>query len=303
MKQKFFIINNKKVPFIHGGSVDSLGSTLSATFTGSFSFNPNTSKSTDILFMQLALGEGPVYRINPNGPQDIEIDDKYIDDLVDFNSNNTKTDVFVAKYATGTLQQKPMSSFFNESVNSIRFSSPVQLKSGLSSSVDTPAPLKTSIEFFPTSASEDLLPIDSIRFKFNVRDLRVEQNSGAEPGVMSLLAIIHPRNETVSITNYIAANGTIINSIVQGSMAVEIEVKIPDELKKSEGYRVSMLKISEDVGEEGYISEVEAIGFDEIRKEQYAYPGTALAGYAIKSTDFRTNELPTYTSLNKRINC
>jgi hypothetical protein len=298
MNKLFLKIGNKKVPLIYGGSVDSLGSTLSATFAGSFSFNPNTSKSTDILFMQLALGEGPIYRINPNGPQDIEIDDKYIDDLVDFNTNNTKPDVFVAKYATGTLDQKPMSSFFNESVNSIRFSSPIQLKSGLSSS-DIPAPLKTSIEFFPTSVSEDLLPIDSIRFKFNVRDLRVEQNFGAEPGILSLLAIVHPRDETFSITNYIAANGTIINSIVQGSMAVEIEVKIPDELKKSEGYRISMLKISEDIGEEGYISEVEAIGFDEIRKEQYAYPGTALAGYAVKSTEFRTDELPTYTSLIK----
>jgi hypothetical protein len=298
MKKHFFTINNCKVPFIHGGSVESLGSSLSASFNGSFSFNPNTSKSTDILFMQLALGEGPIYRINSNGPQDIEIDDKYIDDLVDFNTNNTKTDVLVARYATGTFEQKPMPAFFNESVNSIRFSSPIQLKSGISSS-DIPAPLKTSIQFFPTSVSEDLLPIDSIRFKFMVRDLRVEQNSGAEPGTLSLLAIIHPRNETSSVTNYIAANGTIINSLVQGSMAVEVEVKIPDELKKSEGYRVSMLKLSDDVAEEGYIAEVEAIGFDEIRKEQYAYPGTALAGYAIKSTEFRTEELPTITSLVK----
>ena len=69
-------------------------------------------------------------------------------------------------------------------------------------------------------------------------------------------------------------------------MAVEVEVKIPDELKDSRGYRISMIKISDDVAEEGYISEVEAIGFDEIRKEQYSYPCTALAGYAIKSTDF-----------------
>jgi len=298
MKKQFFTINNKKIPFIYGGSVESLGSTLSASFNGSFSFNPNTSKSTDILFMQLALGEGPIYRINPNGPQDIEIDDKYIDDLVDFNTNNTKSDILVAKYATGTYEQKPMPAFFNESVNSIRFSSPIQLKSGISSS-DSPAPLKTSIQFFPTSTSKDLLPIDSIRFKFIVRDLRVEQNSGAEPGTLSLLAIIHPRNETSSITNYIAANGTIINSLVQGSMAVELEVKIPDELKSSEGYRVSILKLSDDVAEDGYISEVEAIGFDEISKEQYAYPGTAIAGYAVKSTEFRTEELPTFTSLLK----
>jgi hypothetical protein len=33
--------------------------------------DPNTLFSTDILFITIGLGEGPVYRINPNGPQDI----------------------------------------------------------------------------------------------------------------------------------------------------------------------------------------------------------------------------------------
>lgn len=299
MIKKYFLINNKLVPIIQGASVESLGSTISANFSGSFSFNPNTSKSSDILFMQLALGEGPIYRINPNGPQDIEIDDKYIDDLVDFTTNNTKTDVFVARYTTGTNNQKAMPSFFSEQVNSIRFSSPVQLKSGLSSSIDTPAPLRTAVEFFPTSISDELQPIDSIRFKFLVRELRSEQSFGVEPANLSLLALVHSRDEIVNINNYIAGNGTIVNSIVEGSMAVEIEVKIPEEYRDSRGYRISIIKISEDVAEEGYISEVEAIGFDEIRKEQYAYPGTAIAGYAVKSTDFRTDQLPTYTSLLK----
>lgn len=299
MIKQYAIINNKYIPLIYGYSVESVGSTISASFEGSFSFNPNTSKSTDILYMQLALGEGPVYRINPNGPQDIEIDDKYIDDLVNFSTNNTKSDTFVARYMMGTKTQKPMSSFFSEIVNSVRFSSPVQLKSGLSSSFDTPAPLKNSINFFPSSSSDDLSPIDSIRFKFLVKELRSETSFGIEPATLSLVALVHNRNETVDINNYIAGNGTIVNSIVEGSMAVEIEVKIPDEFKNSVGYRVSMLKISEDVAEQGYISELEAIGFDEVRKEQYAYPSTAIAGYAVKSTDFRTEQLPTYTSLLK----
>jgi hypothetical protein len=299
MKKTYFVINKKKIPLIYGGSVESVGSTLSATFDGSFSYNPNTSKSTDILYMQLALGEGPVYRINPNGPQDIEIDNKYIDDLIDFNTNNTKSDIFVANYRTGTETQSPMSSFFTEIVNSVRFSSPLQLKSGLSSSISVPAPKKSSIEFFPTSLSEDLEPIDSIRFKFLIRNLRFEQSFGVEPASLSLVALIHGRDEVVNINNYIAGNGTIINSIVEGSMAAEIEIKIPDNLKTSIGYRVSMFKLSEDIGEEGFISEVEAIGFDEIRKEHYSYPSTALAGYAVKSTDFRTESLPTFTSLLK----
>lgn len=299
MNKTYFLIKNKLVPAIYGSASSAVGSTFSASFDGSFSINPNTSKSSDILFMQLALGEGPVYRINPNGPQDIEIDNKYIDDLVNFNTNNTKQEVFAARYRTGTKTQTPLSSFFSELVNPVRFSSPVQLKSGLSSSLDTPAPLKTAVEFFPTSASDDLAPIDSIRFKFVVRDLKSEQNLGPEPAVLSLLALVHDRNEILNINNYIAGNGTIVDSIVEGSMAVEIEVKIPEEFKSSSGYRVSLLKISDDVAEDGYVSEVEAIGFDEIRKEQYSHPSTALAAYAVKSTEFRTDELPTYTSLLK----
>jgi hypothetical protein len=55
MKQ-YFSIKGKKVPKIAGGSVEYLGSTLSVSFEGGFSYNPNTSKSTDILFLQLGLG-------------------------------------------------------------------------------------------------------------------------------------------------------------------------------------------------------------------------------------------------------
>ena len=43
---------------------------------------PNTLFSTDILFITQGLGEGPVYKINPNGPQDIEFNEGLIDDLL-----------------------------------------------------------------------------------------------------------------------------------------------------------------------------------------------------------------------------
>ena len=43
--------------------------------------DPNSLFSTDIVFITSGIGEGPVYRINPNGPQDIEIQDNTIDDL------------------------------------------------------------------------------------------------------------------------------------------------------------------------------------------------------------------------------
>jgi hypothetical protein len=299
MQKKYFLYKNKLIPFIAGGSVESVGSTLTVSFEGSFSFNPNTSKSTDILFTQLALGEGPIYRINPNGPQDIEIDDRFIDDLVDFSTNNTKTDVFVARYLTGSKTQKPMSSFSPDIVTPIRFVAPVILKSGISALSSVPAPPASSVLFFPTNPSEGLTPLDSIKVKFKVTDLRVETTAGTLPAQLSIVALLHDKGETLDLNNYITGGGLLINSIVTDSMAAELELKIPENRRASEGYNLSILKLTEDIAEEGFSAEVEVIGFDEIRKQEFTYPSTALAGYAVKATDFRNDSVPTYTSLLK----
>ena len=292
-------IYNKLIPFISGGSVESVGSTLSVSFDGSISNNPNTSKSSDILFTQLALGEGPIYRINPNGPQDIEIDDRYVDDLINFTTNNVKPDVFGYSYQTGTLSQTAMAPFAREIVNSVRFNSPIVLKSGLSSNPEIPAPVETSVLFFPTSPSEGLYPIDSIRVKFNVTDLKTTGGDGDVASQLSISVLVHPFDEISNINNYIAGGGMIITSLVVGGMATELEVKIPEARKSISGYRVSVLKISDDVAEDGYSSEIEVLGFDEVRKSPFTYPKTAIAGYAVKSTEFRKDSIPTFSSLVK----
>lgn len=299
MKKYYFLIDNKLVPLICGGSVESVGSTLSVSFASTVSANPNTSKSSDILFTQLAIGEGPIYRINPNGPQDIEIDDRYIDDLVNFTTNNTKPEVFATSYVTGTLTQKAMPAFGQELVTNVRFNSPIILKSGLSSNPDVVAPAKTSLLFYPTSPSSDVNPIDSIKIKFNVTDLKTSGVAGDESSVLTVAAVIHPYDEQADLNNYITGGGMIITSLVVGGMAAELELKIPDNKKSALGYRVSVLKISEDVAEEGYTAEIEVTGFDEIRKSPYSYPRTAIAGFAVKSTDFRTDSNPTFSSLVK----
>jgi hypothetical protein len=299
MIKSYFLINNKLVPVICGGSVESVGSTLSVSFDGTISTNPNTSKSSDILFTQLAIGEGPIYRINPNGPQDIEIDDRYIDDLVNFTTNNTKPEVFATSYVTGTLSQKAMPSFGRELVTNVRFNSPIVLKSGLSSNPDVVAPAKTSLLFYPTSPSADVNAIDSIKIKFNVTDLKTSGVAGDESSILTVAAVVHPYEETSDINNYIAGGGMLITSLIVGGMASELEIKIPEDKKSALGYRVSVIKISEDVAEEGYTAEIEVTGFDEIRKSPYSYPRTALAGFAVKSTDFRTDSNPTFSSLIK----
>ena len=77
MKRYFTEYDNKKVPVIRGAFGGGGGG-------GNQGFNedPNSLFSTDILFILSALGEGPLYRINPNGPQDIEITENSINDLI-----------------------------------------------------------------------------------------------------------------------------------------------------------------------------------------------------------------------------
>ena len=54
--------------------------------------------STDILFLTTGLGEGPVYRINPNGPQDIEVQDGNIDDMINLDGDGSEnTNLFNEK--------------------------------------------------------------------------------------------------------------------------------------------------------------------------------------------------------------
>ncbi len=281
--------------------VATAGSTLSVTFDSYATVNPSTSKSTDILFTQIALGEGPVYRINPNGPQDIEIGDRYIDDLVDFRTNNTRSELFAVKYATGTLNQLPMYSFSGEQIYPVRFTTPVVLKSGTVGSTlpGITAQPAISVTLYPTQSNDDLTQINSIRFKFNVLSLQSTDSSGTQGAQLNIAALIHNIEQDTNYNDYIVGGGLSINSLIEDSMIAELEIKIPDNLKNPNGYRVSAFKLSPDVAEEGYSSEVEFIGFDEVRSQLYSYPYTALAGYAVKSSDFRTGAIPEYSSLLK----
>ena len=296
--KKFFLLKNKLIPFISGGS-ESLGAAFGFDFTSSISFTSNSGKSTDILFTQIGLGEGPVYRINPNGPQDIEIDDRYIDDLVDFNTNNTRPELFGARYSTGPVNPPSMPSFFSERIVSVYLSSPVLLKSGISANPEIPAPPESKVLFLPTNSDSELASIDSIRFKFNITSLKTQDSSGTAPAQLSIVGLVHSRDETSDFMNYIAAGGLLVNSLVDGGMAAELEVKIPEDKKSISGYRVSVLKITEDIAEDGFSAEVEFLGIDEVRTIPQNYPRTAVAGYVVKSSEFRTGGVANYSTAVK----
>jgi predicted phage tail protein len=92
---------------------------------------PNSLFSTDILFVTVGLGEGPIYRINPNGPQDIQIQDSTIDDLLNIDGNGlNNTERFVYSYTTGTTNQGPLRVFGETVATPQNFGSAVKLKNG-----------------------------------------------------------------------------------------------------------------------------------------------------------------------------
>ena len=125
-----------------------------------------TKLNTDIQFSHVAIGEGPIYRINPNGVQDIRVDGKFIDDLITVN-NEPDPYVFQYKSTTGSINQQVLTPFSDEVTNNLRFSSPVVLKSGQIKGVVTGVP-EANVIFFPTSASVGDNPIDTLVFKFSV---------------------------------------------------------------------------------------------------------------------------------------
>ena len=118
MSRNYTKLHNTLVPII-GGSKGGKGG------GGGSSEDPNSLFSTDIVFITNGLGEGPIYRINPNGPQDIEIQDNTIDDLINFNDNTTDGEKFITLSTTGTTTQSRLDVFGESIVTPQNFASPV----------------------------------------------------------------------------------------------------------------------------------------------------------------------------------
>lgn len=260
-----------------------------------------TKLNTDVLFTHVALGEGPVYRINPNGPQDIKIDNKFIDDLItEFNQPDPY--VFQYKTSTGSINQQTLFPFSTETVNNIRFSSPVLLKSGQVAGLLTEIP-ESNVVFYPTSANVGGNPIDTVVFKFSVDELfrndnEVTDTTGNREQRLDLRLIVHPREETSNIDNYVALVQKSFTALITFPTTLEIPVSIPEASLSTSGYRVSALKASDDSNDAKISSEVSFLGIDEVTHEPFTYPRTASIGYALKATNIR-NSQPEYSSLIK----
>ena len=259
---------------------------------GGASEDPNSLFSTDIVFITNALGEGPVYRINPNGPQDIEIQDNTIDDLIDFATNTTDGEKFVTLSSTGTTTQDRLDVFGESIVTPQNFASPVSLKKGNLAGV--PA-VKVSDQ--ETSAQA----WDAIKFNFALNGLqKIESNGDVK---------IHSVSIKITLKNKILTGNPLIDDITSVTKTItgktnslfkfSVKVNIPSASRNDAGYRFTIEKTSNDSDSSGTSDNIQSTGWFEIENAAQAYPRTAVIGYALKAVDEHQNGIPNFTSLVK----
>ena len=277
--------HNQLVPVI-GGSKGGKGG------GGGASEDPNSLFSTDIVFITNGIGEGPLYRINPNGPQDIEIQDNTIDDLINFSTNETDGEKFVTLSTTGTTTQDRLDVFGEAIVTPQNFASPVSLKKGNIAGV--PA-VKVSDQ--ETSAQS----WDAIKFNFTLAGLlKREDNGNIKAHTVSIQITL--KNKVLT-GNPINDNITTVTKTITGKtdtpFKFSVKVNVPAASRNDAGYRFTIEKTSNEDESSGVVDNIQATGWFEIENAPQAYPRTAIVGYALKAVDEHQNGIPNFTSLVK----
>lgn len=256
---------------------------------GSGKVAPNSLYSTDILLVTTGIGEGPIYRVNPNGPQDIQIQDSTIDDLLNLDSDGSvNTEKFVTYSTPGTLSQDPIPYFGEETVVPQVFASKVVLKKGNIAGIPS-----SSITLQETSAND----WDELRFSFIIESLAKADNKGN----------VRAYTLRIRITVYDRISGgepnTVIRTVekeINGKTDIPVKrvvsVLIPRNRRSVDGYRFSIEKISNESNDSKIRDDISVIGWEEIKKAPQAYPRTAVIGYGLKAVDEHTGGVPNFTS-------
>lgn len=257
---------------------------------GSGKIAPNSLFSTDMLFLTTALGEGPVYRINPNGPQDIQIQDSSIDDLININTDGKEnTDNFITAIAYGTVTQSPIPIFGDAIISPQAFATPVSLKAG-----NLPNIPRNAIDFQQTSASA----WDSLRFVFSIDQLSVSDTKGnVSPYSIDIRITLYKRDGVTIISNQVYT----IKGKTDKPVRREIEIVIPTESQDPAGYVFSIEKASPDSSNSRVSDYVSVSAWFEVENVKQAYPRTALIGYGLKAVNEHTGGIPTFTSMLKAL--
>ena len=281
ISKQFTTHNSSTVPEIRGAGGGKGGGKVS----------PNSLFSTDFIVLTTAIGEGPVYRINPNGPQDIQIQDSSIDDLINLDSDGTVNKAnFNTAIAYGTVTQGVIPAWGDRIVSPQGFASPVSLRYGNVTNIP-----KNYINSQETSASD----WDSLEFLFSIDQLSKSDSKGNVGSYSVEVTItIYPSSDPTNTARRVIAK-TVITGKTDKPVKRTIPIIIPDITKDTTGYRFTIEKTSLDSDDSKIQDSISIIGWNEIENTKQAYPRTALIGYALKAVNEHTGGIPTFTSMTK----
>lgn len=247
--------------------------------------DPNSLFSTDILFITLGLGEGPVYRINPNGPQDIEFNEGNIDDLLIAGSIDTEK--FFTISNNGTIAQQRLPLFGDFIFVPQRLQGAVDLKKGNVSGVPRSAVDRQNTS--PTALS-------AIKFYFIIQGLQRQTDNGDITGdSLVVKATIYDRSGTIEITS----QEREIKGKTNTGYSFDLFLSIPPDKQSNEGYRFTIEKTSDDSSSSKRQNNVTFQGWTEIVEEPIAYTRTATIGYGLKAFAEHKGGLPAMTNMVK----
>ena len=253
----------------------------------------NTLFSTDILFVSIALGEGPIYRVNPNGPQDIEMNENSIDNLIYLDTTGgVNTDLFFYTYVSGTTNQACIDLFGDSIVVPQNLANPINLKKGNISGIP-----RTMLTLQNTSSS---LALDKLVFKFVINTLLRMDENGNTNGYL-VTPRVHVYNSTS--TRLIGSYERTIEGKTTTQYKFEIEVWIPEAERSVDGYKFSVEKASDDSSNSKVQDAITFYGWDEIVISKFSYPMTSIIGYALLASDEYKGSVPNITSLVKGLLC
>ena len=285
--QQFQLYNGEEVPLITGKG-GGKGGGGGGQAMGAVE-DPNDKFSTDVVFITSGLGEGPVYRINANGPQDIEIQDGNIDDLINLDGDGLEnSSLFKTLSNPGSTNQSPLRVFGQEIATPQNFSTATALKKGNVGGIP-----ESKVELQATSAQA----WDALRFAFEIKGLINQDDFGNIHGhELSIKIDIFNNTGTELIVDVPTKT---INGKTNTVFRFDVSVLIPEDKKSDEGYKFTVKKTSDDSDSSKIHDFVFLKGWVEIEFAKQAYPRTAHIGYAIKAHSEHVAAVPNFTSLVK----
>ena len=248
--------------------------------------DPNNLFSTDIMFLTLGLSEGPVYRINPNGPIDIEFNEGFIDDLLD-SDQQIDSEKFYVLSNTGTLTQSPLPLFGDYTFLAQRLSSAVELKKGNASGVP-----RSAVDKQNTSPT----PATALKFYFIIGGLQRQDDDGNILGnSLTVKATIYDSTGVEEL----GFQERTISGKTNVAFSFDLFIQIPADKLSDAGYRYTIEKTSSDNASSKVQESVTFQGWTEIVDQPIAYTRTATVGYAIKAFAEHKGSMPAISNLIK----